>query len=77
MDFKPRNKEIEKLMENLMNYPVIKVKPSVAQSLSRYDKIRFLSSKNNIYIQKGVIGIPKNVCIKKKKDGCFDIEFKI
>ena len=62
-------------MEQLMNYPVINTNPSIAQSLSRYDNIRFLSSKKNIYIRKGLIGVPKNVTIRKKKDGCFEIRF--
>lgn len=75
LDFKPKNKEIEHILDRLIDYPVIDVNPRIAQSLSRYNKIRFLSNKNNIYIRKGLIGLPKNVKIKKKKDGWFDIDF--
>ena len=64
LDIYIKNKEMEEILNKLSKYPVIKVNPRVAQSLSRHKKIRYLSEKNNIFIRKGIISIPSNVKIK-------------
>ena len=75
IDFKPKNKDIEQLMERLIQYPIQTVRPEIAQSLSRYKKIRYINQHDpNIIIRKGIIGLQPNVKIKKKKDGFFSFD---
>ena len=74
MYFKTKNPEIYKIFENLIDYPITKVDPRIAQDLSRYKKIRYLSRKDKIWIKKGIIGVPKQMKIKKKNNG-FELFF--
>jgi hypothetical protein len=75
MYFKPKNDEIYHIFERLTKYPVVKVNPKLAQQIGRYGKIRYLSKNNNIWIKKGIIGLPPQIKIKKKGNG-FDFYFK-
>jgi hypothetical protein len=74
LSFYPKNKDIEKLFDKLIHYPLVNVDPKTAQTLSRHKKIRYLSSRKNIFIRKGLVGIPPQVKIKKK-NGKFFFEF--
>ena len=75
MYLKPKSKEIEKLFDRLSKYPFQTVEPKIAQSLSRYKKIRRLNDpKPRIVIRKGTVGLKPNVKIRKTKKGFkFDI----
>jgi len=74
MYFKPKSKEIERLFEKLSKYPFQTVDPKIAQSLSRYKKIRDLNNpKPKVVIRKGTVGLKPNVKIKKTKHG-FKVE---
>jgi len=72
--FIPKDKEVEHTFEKLINYPVVRVKPTLAQNISRHKKIRYLSSCDNIWIRKGLIGISPKVKIKRNGKG-FDFFF--
>jgi hypothetical protein len=74
IDFYTKNKEIENILSRLTKYPVVKVAPSMAQTLSRHKKIRYLSKNNNIFIRKGLVALPPNVKLKSNGNGfSFDI----
>jgi len=75
MLIRPNSKEIDKILNNLTNYPVVKVNPITAQAFGRHKKIRYLSKNENIYIKKGIISIPNTVQIKKKNNG-YDFLFR-
>lgn len=74
IEFYTKNKEIEQIMNRLINYPVVNVNPKTAQVLSRHKKIRYLSRNKNIYIKKGMVALAPNVSIKTNGNGFkFDI----
>jgi len=73
--YKPKKPEYAKICDNLIKYPVDKVKPRTAQDFSRCKQIRFLSKKEKIWIKKGIISLPKDVEIKKKGNN-FEFFFK-
>ena len=74
ISFNTKNRDIDDLMDKLTKYPVVKVTPNIAQTLSRHKKIRYLSRGKNIYIKQGVISLPPNVKIMRKGNGySFDI----
>lgn len=62
-------KELDDILKRLTKYPVVRVNPKTAQSISRYKCIRRLSEKDHIWIKKGIISIPPQVKIKKNKNG--------
>ena len=72
--FVPKSKDVEHTFSRLVNYPVVRVDPKLAQSISRHKKIRYLSSNNNIWIRKGIISLPPKVKIKRNGNG-FDFFF--
>lgn len=68
--FKPKNKEIEQLMERLCQYPFQYADPKIAQALSRHKKIRYINKpKRRIVIQKGTVGLKPNVRVIKLDNG--------
>jgi len=73
--YNPKKLEYAKICDNLIKYPVNRVKPRTAQDFSRCKQIRFLSRKDKIWIKKGIISIPKGVEIKKKGNG-FEFYFE-
>ena len=75
MFIKPKSKEIERILNNLTAYPMVKVNSKAAQTFSRQKKIRFLSKNNNIFITKGIISIPNTVEVKKRNSG-YDFLFR-
>jgi hypothetical protein len=70
----PSSKDIENICDRLMRYPVVKVNGKKAQAFSRNSKIRYLSYREGIYIQGGVISIPEKTKIKKSGK-CFNFDF--
>jgi len=62
----PKSKEMEKIFNRLLRYPVVKVNPKIAQAFSRQKKIRYLSNKEQIFIRKGIISIPDSSKLTKK-----------
>jgi len=78
ISFYPKNKEIEHIFDRLVKYPVVRVNPILAQTVSRYKKIRFINQDKKhkkIYINGGIIGLSPKVKLKKNGDG-FLFEFK-
>lgn len=74
MQIKNPCSSIDKVLNKLTKYPVVKVDPRTAQAISRNKKIRYLSKNGNFYIKKGIVSIPHKVKIKKSKNGySFDI----
>lgn len=67
MYINPKSKEIQKIFDRLVRYPVVKVDPKMAQSFSRQKKIRYLSKNGDIYIRKGIISIPDGRKLLKKQ----------
>ena len=62
----PKDKEIEKIFDRLMKYPVIRTKRS--QDISRYKTVRMLNHdrKNpGIYIKGNIVGLSPKVHIDK------------
>jgi hypothetical protein len=71
---KPKNKEIEKLLERLTKYPFQTVDSHTAQTLSRYKKIRSINRPEpHVIIRQGTVGLKPNVKLKKTKHG-FKVE---
>ena len=73
MYLKPKDKEIEKVFDRLMKYPVLRTKRS--QDISRYKVVRILNSDRKnpaIYISKNIVGLSPNIKISKKGNR-FDI----
>ncbi len=75
ISIKPRSAEIEHILDRLTKYPLVKVDTKLSQELSKYKKIRYLSKLDNIYIKKGIIGIPPQVKLKRKGN-LFYFEYK-
>ena len=75
ISFYPKNKDIEKMMDRLIHYPVVKVDPRISQTFSKYAKIRYINQGKDkkIYIKKGIIGLSPKVKIKRNGNG-FDID---
>ena len=74
--FNPHNKEIAKIFDRLMEYPVVNVDPAIAQAISRYKKIRYLNQNRDnplVYIRKGLIGLNPKLKISKNGDG-YDLD---
>jgi len=69
MFFLPQNQEVKNIFERLTRHPVTEVNSKLAQTISRHKKIRYLSHNKNIFIRKGMIGLPEQVKIKKKGNG--------
>ena len=73
----PKNKDIEKLFDDLMRYPMRTVDPKICQQLSRYKTVRILNRDRRspkIAIRKGLVGLQPNVKVKKKgNEFIFDI----
>ncbi len=65
----PNNPKVKHIFDRLTKYPVLDIDPEIAQTISRYKKIRYLSSHQNIRIRKGTIWIPPNVKIKRNGNG--------
>ena len=63
--FTTNNKDIEHLLDRLTKYPVVKADSKLCQTFSRCKKIRYLSSKENIYIRKGLVALPPQVHIER------------
>ena len=69
MFFLPHNPKVKHTFDRLTKYPVLNVDPKLAQIISRYKKIRYLSSNHNIWIRKGIIGLPPKVKVKRNGNG--------
>ena len=73
----PRSKDIEKLFDDLMKYPMRTTEPHITQQLSRYKTIRIMNrdrKRPKVAIRKGIVGLQPNVRIKKVgKEFIFDI----
>ena len=73
----PKSKEVERIFDRLMKFPVVKVDPRIAMDISRYKKIRFLRSNDNIFIgedrakHKSIIFIPPSVKLSKNNGKFF------
>jgi len=63
----PKSEEIEKIIERLMRYPVVKLhNKRIAVDLGRYRCIRRLKEQGNFVIKDGYVFIPEHVCFVKK-----------
>ena len=69
MFFIPNNPRVEHIFDRLTKYPVLDIDPEIAQTISRYKKIRYLSSNKNIRIRKGTIWIPPSVKVRRNGKG--------
>ena len=73
----PKSKEVEKAFDRLVKFPAVKVEPRIAMDISRYKKIRYLRSNNNIFIgedrakRKSIIFIPPPNKLSKNKGKFF------
>jgi len=74
--FIPRNKEIEKIMQRLMRYPVVKVdNDRIRKDFGRYRCIRRLKKLEGIIIKDRYICLPEHVYFEKRGKKYF-IRFK-
>ena len=69
MFFLPNNPRVQHIFDRLTKYPVLNIDPELAQTISRYKKIRYLSSNKNIWIRKGIIGLPPKVKVRRNGKG--------
>ena len=75
--FKPKNKEIEKVFDSLIDRSTVVVKPRIAMDLSRYRGIRYYREKGNIVIahdrnlHKSIIHLLNGKKLTKKKNKYF------
>lgn len=69
MFFMPPNPKVKHVFDRLTQYPNVEVDPELAQTISRYKKIRYLSSNDNILIRKGLIVIPRKAKVRRNGNG--------
>jgi len=75
LNFIPKNKEVKEVFDRITKYPVVRIDPKLAQTISRHKKIRYLREYDYIHFgldrikSKSIISLPPNVKIKKNKNG--------
>lgn len=80
IQFHPPTLEIEKIFNRLTKYPAVSINHTIAQDISRNKVIRYLRSKNHMYIgrdynkHKTILFFPPNVKVKKTDKNSFIFE---